>query len=158
MLFSGAGGPLARPLRWLLKRNLGKLLRSRWRNRINVVPTNRPLLLGHIFKDISFSSTTTIGRQILTTMGENIPQVANSMAKASGKGEKKLWTHADPGTTKMAEFMRCVNKKYGLKLKSYDDLYRWSIGDIASFWGEVWDFTGITASKHYDEVRQRLVT
>ena len=87
-------------------------------------------------------------------MGENIPQVLIGTTNCLEKGKRKLWTHPDPESTRMAEFMRGVNQKYGLKLKSYDDLYRWSIDDIGSFWGEVWDFTGITASKHYDEVRQ----
>jgi acetoacetyl-CoA synthetase len=63
-----------------------------------------------------------------------------------------LWTHSDPDSTRMAEFMRGINRKCGLKLESYDDLYRWSIDDIASFWGEVWDFIGITAEKGFDEV------
>jgi hypothetical protein len=87
-------------------------------------------------------------------MGEIIPQVLNGTTNGLHKGKRKLWTHPDPESTRMAEFKRGVNKKYGLKLKNYDDLYKWSIDDIGSFWGEVWDFTGITASKHYDKVRK----
>ena len=87
-------------------------------------------------------------------MGENIPQMANGTAKASKVGKRKLWTHPDPGSTRMAEFMHCVNQKYGLRLKTYEDLYRWSIDDIGSFWGDAWDFTGITASKQYEDVCQ----
>ena len=87
-------------------------------------------------------------------MGENIHQIANGTAKVSKGGKRKLWTHPDPQATRMAEFMRVVNQKYGLRLESYEDLYRWSIDDIASFWAEVWDFTGITASKQYEEVCQ----
>ncbi|KAK0111098.1 hypothetical protein ONS95_001475 [Cadophora gregata] len=70
-----------------------------------------------------------------------------------GKPSKPmLWTHPDPDSTRMAEFMRGVNSKYQLSLKTYEDLYRWSIGNIAEFWGDVWDFTGITAEQPYDEV------
>jgi acetoacetyl-CoA synthetase len=87
-------------------------------------------------------------------MGEIIPQVFNVTTNGLHKGKRKLWTHPGPESTRMAEFKRGVNKKYGLKLKNYDDLYKWSIDDIGSFWGEVWDFTGITASKHYDKVRK----
>jgi hypothetical protein len=137
-----------------LRRNLGKALRFRWRRRVNVKPTCHQLLLGESFKNVSFSSNPSIAQRLFTTMGENIPQMANGTAKGPEKGKRKLWTHPDPGSTRMAAFMRGVNQKYGLKLRSYDDLYRWSIDDIASFWGEVWDFTGITASKHYDEVRK----
>ena len=75
--------------------------------------------------------------------------VVNGTAKP---GKPMLWTHPDPDSTRMAEFMRGVNTKYGLSLKNYEDLYQWSIDHIADFWGGVWDFTGVTAEKHYDEV------
>jgi acetoacetyl-CoA synthetase len=80
--------------------------------------------------------------------------VLNGAAKAPKQAKRMLWTHPDPDSTRMAEFMRSINHKYGLNLKSYDDLYRWSIDEIASFWAEVWNFTGITAEKGFDEVRQ----
>jgi hypothetical protein len=137
-----------------LRRNLGKALRFRWRGRINVAPTYHQLLLGKSFTNVSSSSTPSIAPQLLATMGENILQIANGTAKGPDKGKRRLWTHPDTESTRMAEFMRGVNQKYGMKLRSYDDLYRWSIDDIVSFWGEVWDFTGITSPKHYDEVRK----
>jgi acetoacetyl-CoA synthetase len=87
-------------------------------------------------------------------MGEIIPQVLNGTTNGLHKAKRKLWTHPDPESTRMAEFKRGVNQRYGLKLKNYDYLYKWSIDDIGSFWGEVWDFTGITASKHYDKVHK----
>lgn len=37
-------------------------------------------------------------------------------------------------------------------MKSYDELYQWSIEDVASFWAAVWDYVGIVASAPYDEV------
>ena len=55
----------------------------------------------------------------------------------------------------MSEFMRGVNSRYQLNLKTYEDLYRWSIENIGDFWAEVWDFTGITAEQPYDEVCKR---
>jgi hypothetical protein len=82
----------------------------------------------------------------------------NGAAKPPKQSKTMLWRHPDPDSTRMAEFMRGINRKYGLKLESYDDLYRWSIDDIASFWGEVWDFTGITAEKGLDEVCHFLIT
>ncbi len=77
--------------------------------------------------------------------------VSNGTAK---QPKPKLWTHPNPDSTQMAKFMHGVNIKYGLSLKTYEDLYKWSIDHIAEFWGEVWDFTGITAEKPYDEVRK----
>ncbi|KAK6580551.1 hypothetical protein PZA11_006787 [Diplocarpon coronariae] len=63
-----------------------------------------------------------------------------------------LWTHPDPDSTRMMKFMRGVNDKFGLNLQTYDSLYKWSIDHISEFWGEVWDFTGVTAERSYNEV------
>ena len=64
----------------------------------------------------------------------------------------ELWRHDDPQSTQMWKFLGHVNSKYSLKLKDYPTLYRWSVDNIAAFWEEVWDFTGITSSKRFDEV------
>lgn len=37
-------------------------------------------------------------------------------------------------------------------LKSYNDLYKWSIENVAEFWGEVWWSTGVRAEKGFDMV------
>jgi len=52
----------------------------------------------------------------------------------------------------MVEFRERLNKKYKLQLKEYEDLYQWSIKNIAAFWGEVWEYTGIKASQPYSKV------
>jgi acetoacetyl-CoA synthetase len=65
----------------------------------------------------------------------------------------KLWEHPSPQSTKMYEFMQMLNKKKGLQLKTYDELHAWSIDNIAAFWEEVWQFTGIRASETYQQVR-----
>ncbi len=46
----------------------------------------------------------------------------------------------------MTAFMRAVNDRHGLGLASYDDLYAWSVGNIADFWSEVWCYAGIRVS------------
>jgi acetoacetyl-CoA synthetase len=76
----------------------------------------------------------------------------NGISNGIGKHSKLLWTHPNPDSTRMTEFMRKVNGKYGLHLKTYEDLYRWSIDSLSEFWSEVWDFTGVTVSKPFDEV------
>jgi len=100
--------------------------------------------------DFSFSRDLFLSR----IMGEIQPVVLNGTAKAP---KTILWTHPDPSSTHMAAFMQEVNRKYGVDLTSYDNLYRWSINNIAEFWGEVWDFTEVTASKPYDEVSETLL-
>lgn len=76
----------------------------------------------------------------------------NEMA-TNGTLKFPLWRHSDPDSTRMAAFMQRINKKYSLNLQGYHELHAWSIGNIEDFWGEVWDFTGITAERSYDEVR-----
>ncbi|KAK5994540.1 Malonamoyl-CoA synthetase vrtB [Cladobotryum mycophilum] len=65
---------------------------------------------------------------------------------------KELWRHPDPSSTSMWNFLQTVNKKHGLHLKGYPDLYKWSIDDVALFWEEVWHFVGVVASKSFDQV------
>ena len=78
-------------------------------------------------------------------------------SNGAAKGPKPvLWTHPDPDSTRMAAFTRSISRKFGLNLQTYDDLYQWSIDNIAEFWGEVWNFTGVTAKKSYDEVRVKF--
>ncbi|KAB8295911.1 hypothetical protein EYC80_008731 [Monilinia laxa] len=64
----------------------------------------------------------------------------------------ELWRHANPSSTRMYEFKDIVNKKYGLNLETYDDLYRWSVGNVAEFWEETWWFTGIRAERGFEKV------
>lgn len=52
----------------------------------------------------------------------------------------------------MWRFLEHVNAKYGLSLKDYPELYKWSVDNVPDFWGEVWHFVGIRASKSFDEV------
>ena len=52
----------------------------------------------------------------------------------------------------ITRFINFINKKYGLKIDSYDELYNWSIQEIPNFWAAMWDFGGIIASRGYDEV------
>ncbi len=71
----------------------------------------------------------------------------------NGIGPVELWRHPDPESTRMAEFRHRINKKYKLKLSTYEDLHQWSIDNIPEFWEETWHFVGITASRSFDLVR-----
>jgi acetoacetyl-CoA synthetase len=73
----------------------------------------------------------------------------NGVQKEHGR---KLWEHVDPQSTKMYEFMQHLNVNYGLTLKSYDDMHRWSVENIPEFWEEVWKLTKVKASKDYTKV------
>lgn len=54
--------------------------------------------------------------------------------------------------TNITKFIDFVNKRYGQKLRGYNELYEWSINSLADFWTSVWDFCEIKASKPYDSV------
>ncbi|MGC8491601.1 MAG: acetoacetate--CoA ligase [Syntrophobacteraceae bacterium] len=71
---------------------------------------------------------------------------------------RPLWTA--PAEWKSAanitRFMESVNRDFGLELKTYSDLYRWSVENIPDFWASVWDFVGIRASRRFDRVVEDL--
>lgn len=82
-------------------------------------------------------------------MGEHV----NGHA-ASGE----LWRHADPSSTPMWHLIERVNKKHGLNMTGYPDLYKWSVDHVSSFWEDVWDFVGIVSSKKAERVRGFVVS
>lgn len=64
----------------------------------------------------------------------------------------ELWKHESPEATQMWKFLQHVNSKYGLNLKDYPELYKWSVDNVSEFWGEAWHFIGIKSSKLFDQV------
>lgn len=52
----------------------------------------------------------------------------------------------------MTRFREFANKKYGRNIKTYDELYDWSIKEAPGFWESMWEFGEIKASKKYDQV------
>jgi acetoacetyl-CoA synthetase len=52
----------------------------------------------------------------------------------------------------ITKFIEYVNKRYGQKFGSYDELYYWTINNIPDFWDAMWDFAGVKASKGYDNI------
>jgi len=49
----------------------------------------------------------------------------------------------------MHRFMQQAAARHGFAA-DYDALYQWSIEERAAFWSEVWDFTGVVASRRWD--------
>ena len=68
--------------------------------------------------------------------------------------KKPLWVPSEDKvkSANITRFIQFVNKKYGKQFKTYDDLFQWSVDSIPDFWGAVWDFTEIKASKKYDQI------
>ncbi|KAL6253183.1 hypothetical protein RBB50_000905 [Rhinocladiella similis] len=61
--------------------------------------------------------------------------------------QKPLWKHRAPEFSQVDVFRRQMNLKYGLSLKTYDDLHRWSVDELETFSAEVWRYCGIVYSK-----------
>ena len=56
----------------------------------------------------------------------------------------------------LTRFMRYVKENCGREVSDYDQLYQWSVTDIAGFWEAVWNFCGIIHSKPYESVATGL--
>jgi len=54
--------------------------------------------------------------------------------------------------TNMVRFIKYVNERKSSSLSGFDDLYRWSVDDIPDFWEAFWDFSGVIASRRFDQV------
>jgi acetoacetyl-CoA synthetase len=67
---------------------------------------------------------------------------------------KLLWQPSEKliKQANITRFIDFVNKKYGLRINSYAQLYNWSIENIPDFWAAMWEFGGIKASRGYDKV------
>ena len=54
--------------------------------------------------------------------------------------------------TNIYRFMQHVNQTHGTDFSSYDQLYDWSVKEIAAFWETVWNYTGVIASQPFEQV------
>ncbi len=71
---------------------------------------------------------------------------------------KRLWqpSEARIKNTNLYRFMQGINDRFGQNFKDYNALYQWSIDNITDFWAALWEFTGIIASRPYDQVIDNL--
>jgi acetoacetyl-CoA synthetase len=49
-------------------------------------------------------------------------------------------------------FLDWLERERGLSFHDYESLWNWSVSDLEGFWGALWDFLGIRASRRYDRV------
>ncbi|KAJ5609582.1 hypothetical protein N7528_010149 [Penicillium herquei] len=59
---------------------------------------------------------------------------------------RAVWKHPYPKTTRIDAFRRHVNRKYGLALRGYNDLHKWSVDQLEAFNAELWEFCGVVCS------------
>jgi hypothetical protein len=58
-----------------------------------------------------------------------------------------LWRPENPQNTATHLFLDSVNTKHKLSLKTYEELYEWSVTHYDDFWRGVWDFTGVVGER-----------
>ncbi|HKJ63846.1 MAG TPA: AMP-binding protein, partial [Desulfopila sp.] len=52
----------------------------------------------------------------------------------------------------MYRFMQTVNTKHDQSFTDYNELYQWSVDNLALFWQMMWDFIPLIASHQYETV------
>jgi len=70
----------------------------------------------------------------------------------SGAAPEKLW---EPSAelverSRLREYMRWLEAERGLKLDTYEELWRWSVDDLEAFWSSIWDFFGVQADGGFE--------
>jgi acetoacetyl-CoA synthetase len=59
-----------------------------------------------------------------------------------------LWKPSEERIERAAitRYARWLEQTRGLRLSSYDDLWRWSVGDLDGFWASIWEYFDVQAS------------
>jgi acetoacetyl-CoA synthetase len=72
----------------------------------------------------------------------------------SGPIGEVMWRPADPPdeATHVVRYLRWLERERGLSFASYQELQRWSVSDLEGFWGSLWEFFGVHASRPYKRV------
>ncbi len=67
---------------------------------------------------------------------------------------KPLWVPPEERVkhANITRFISFVNERHDLEIDSFDQLYKWSIEKIPEFWGAMWEFGEVKASRRYDVV------
>ncbi|HTZ25327.1 MAG TPA: acetoacetate--CoA ligase, partial [Streptosporangiaceae bacterium] len=66
----------------------------------------------------------------------------------SDTGRELLWTPSEDRirASGMSAYQRWLEHDRGLRFAGYQDLWRWSVGDLDGFWGSIWAHFAVTAS------------
>ncbi|KAI0852417.1 acetoacetyl-coenzyme A synthetase [Daldinia vernicosa] len=62
---------------------------------------------------------------------------------------RKLWEHPNPEKTQMHELMQRLNKKHAIGLKTFQDLYQFSVTKRSDFYTEVFEYTNLIYTGSY---------
>jgi acetoacetyl-CoA synthetase len=70
-----------------------------------------------------------------------------------------LWTPSDKKVKEsgLAKFTQFAEKRTGKTFPNYEELWEWSVGDVAGFWETVWHYFDIKSSSNYTSVLKEEV-
>ncbi len=73
---------------------------------------------------------------------------------SSPEEQQPLWrpTAEQREQSDLARFMRWAGDRHGREFADYEELWRWSVDELADFWADIWDYCGVRASKGYERV------
>lgn len=65
-----------------------------------------------------------------------------------------LWrpTPAQADATRMADFLRWLQRERGLTFEDYNDLWHWSVSDLDGFWSAIWTFFDLQSDTPFTKV------
>ena len=71
-----------------------------------------------------------------------------------------LWTPSEQrkSSANLTRFTEHLNQTHQLALKSYRDLYDWSVTEVADFWATMWEFAALKVSRPYEAVLENINT
>ncbi|NBC32219.1 MAG: acetoacetate--CoA ligase [Alphaproteobacteria bacterium] len=86
----------------------------------------------------------------MTSRAASASPSAAASAAASGTaagGDAPLWRPSFDriSQSQLTTFMGRLTSKYGVRFSDYEQLWRWSIDHMETFWTELWDFAGVIA-------------
>ncbi len=56
---------------------------------------------------------------------------------------------------RISDYMRWLKEEKDLSFEDYSELWEWSVTDLEGFWASVWEYSGVEASKPYENVLAR---
>jgi acetoacetyl-CoA synthetase len=65
-----------------------------------------------------------------------------------------LWTPSPEriGSARITAFARWLREQRGLSFPDYEALWTWSVTDLEGFWGAIWQYFDVRASRRYERV------
>lgn len=52
----------------------------------------------------------------------------------------------------LTQYMQWLGQERGLAFRTYQELWEWSVTEVGDFWGSLWDYFDIQASKRYSSI------